>query len=383
VSCALFPRDVYLDRQARAFDAIRSASLETFIALHPVTLHWLTGLDAKSYQSFQCALLDSRDDSLTLYARAGEATEIADSTAHGRLLTWSAFREEDPMAVLEAFIRERDLGGGCGIETVAWYLTPAQQRALERILGPRFVEMPNLVNDLRLTRSPQELDCLRRAGRVADLAISAFAETLREGRRECDLAAAIYHAILTEGGDAPPVPLNLAGGPRACYPHGAPTDRRILREESGHTEFAVPWKRYTVSIGRSYAVGNVSVRLGVMYDAVLRAHKAMCAVLRAGTTLSEIFHTGMEVFCAAQLEHLVAHTIGYSVAPAFPPATGERLSLSANSTLKLNAGMTLSIAPNLFSPAERLGARLVNNVVVWNDGCERLSRSSDALIVKS
>ena len=378
----VFPREVYLGRQARAFEAIRATGLETFIALHPVTLHWLTGLDAKSYQSFQCALLDSRNDSLVLYTRAGEHAEITDHAIYGELLGWSAFRGDDPIAGLAAILKARDLGGGCGVEVVPWYLTPAQHQAIQQILGARFVHMPDLVNDLRLVRSVEELDCLRQAGRIADAAIAAFSEALREGRRGCDLASVIYQTILGQGGDAPPVPLNLCGGPRGGYPHGAPTDRLLRHGESGNAEFAVPWKRYTVSIGRSYVLGQAPARLSAMYDAVLRAQASMLSVLRSGVTISEVFDAGMDVFRAVKLDHLVAHTIGYSVAPAFPPATGERLSLSAQGTQRLEAGMTLSIAPNLFSAEEHLGVRLVNNVIVQDDGCERLTHGSDALIVK-
>ena len=44
--------------------------------------------------------------------------------------------------------------------------------------------------------------------------------------------------------------------------------------------------------------------------------------------------------------------------------------------------MVVTIEPPVFLREEKLGARLIDNVLVTNDGCELLSRMSRDLIVK-
>ena len=41
-------------RRARVREAIGEAGLDWLLVFHPVSIHWLTGSDAKSYQEFQC-----------------------------------------------------------------------------------------------------------------------------------------------------------------------------------------------------------------------------------------------------------------------------------------------------------------------------------------
>jgi Xaa-Pro dipeptidase len=43
--------------------------------------------------------------------------------------------------------------------------------------------------------------------------------------------------------------------------------------------------------------------------------------------------------------------------------------------------MVLSVEPPVFLGEERLGARIIDNVLVTRDGCELLSRASRDLIV--
>ncbi len=43
-----FPADEFFARQARARDAIGAAGLDWLLVIHPMSLHWLIGTEAKS-----------------------------------------------------------------------------------------------------------------------------------------------------------------------------------------------------------------------------------------------------------------------------------------------------------------------------------------------
>ena len=81
------------------------------------------------------------------------------------------------------------------------------------------------------------------------------------------------------------------------------------------------------------------------------------------------------------MERYRVHTSGYGLAPGFPPTWGEPLHLLADSTYTLRAGMVITVEPPVFIGEERLGARLIDNVLVTHDGAELLSRFSRDLIV--
>jgi Xaa-Pro dipeptidase len=68
------------------------------------------------------------------------------------------------------------------------------------------------------------------------------------------------------------------------------------------------------------------------------------------------------------------------LAPGFPPTWGEPAHLLADSRYTLQAGMVISIEPPVFIGREKLGARLIDNVLVTETGYERLSQLPNDLI---
>ena len=83
----------------------------------------------------------------------------------------------------------------------------------------------------------------------------------------------------------------------------------------------------------------------------------------------------------AGLDHGRVHTSGYGLAPGFPPTWGEPIHQFGGSTYTLSAGMVVTIEPPVFLGEEKLGARIIDNVLVTRDGAELLSRFSRDMIV--
>jgi Xaa-Pro dipeptidase len=87
------------------------------------------------------------------------------------------------------------------------------------------------------------------------------------------------------------------------------------------------------------------------------------------------------VIAEAGLDHGRVHTSGYGLAPGFPPTWGEPMHLFGGSRYTLQAGMVVTVEPPVFLGEERLGARIIDNVLVTDDAAELLSRFSRDLIV--
>jgi Xaa-Pro dipeptidase len=67
------------------------------------------------------------------------------------------------------------------------------------------------------------------------------------------------------------------------------------------------------------------------------------------------------------------HTTGYGVGPGVRPSWGEPLNMFGGSIDVLRAGMVVSIEPPVFIAEERLGAHIIDNVLVTETGAELLS----------
>lgn len=373
----------FAGRRARVREAINQAGLDWLVLFHPVSIRWLTGSDAKSYQEFQCLLISARPGPVTVLTREGERNEFRDDALVDELCTFGGPEPEDPIEAFARLAGSYDLQRArVGMEVPAYYLHPHHYVRIKQMLGDALVAEPsNLVHDLTLVKSATELGYIREASRKADAAMAVFAESLREGVSELELAGKVYHALLTSGSGLAASPINLVSGERSCFSHGAPTERRLRRGDFGNVEYGATCKRYTSTIGRQFCIGPPTARMRELYAVVRAAADACIAHIRAGVPAIVPHEAAKRVIREAGLDHGRVHTTGYGLAPGFPPTWGEPIHMFGGSTYTLQAGMVVTVEPPVFLGEERLGARIIDNVLITEDGAELLSSFSRDLIV--
>lgn len=378
-----FSAEEFAARRQRARDAVGAAGLDWLLAFHPVSIRWLTGSDAKSYQEFQCLLISAKPGPVHVLTRAGERNEFRDDAIVDELHTWGGGEPEDPIAALAVVAEPLGLSGSrIGMEVPAFYLHPHHYVRIQQLFGDAVVaEATNLVHELTLVKSSTELKYVRRAAHIADVAMTRFVESLAAGRSELELAGEVCHALLTAGSGLAASPINLVSGDRSCFSHGAPTDRRLQRGDFGNIEYGATFKRYTATIGRQFCLGPPTARMRDLYDVVRRAADACLAEIRAGVPAVVPHEAAKRVIADAGLDHGRVHLTGYGLAPGSPPTWAEPLYLFGGSTSILQAGMVVTVEPPVFLGEERLGARLIDNVLVTETGCERLTQFPRDLIV--
>ncbi|MEP6968896.1 MAG: Xaa-Pro peptidase family protein [Betaproteobacteria bacterium] len=377
-----FSPDEFTARRARVAAAMRSLQLDWLVLFHPVSIHWLTGSDAKSYQEFQCLLVPADASCLTVLTREGERNEFEQDALVDKVLTFGGGENQDPIS---AFERLADTLGLCkasvGIEVPAYYLHPYHYLRIREMLGKALVAEPsNLVHDLKLVKSPAELGYIRLASQRADAAMAAFTTALQIGRSELALAGLVMQNLLEAGSGIAASPINLVSGERSCFSHGAPTERRLREGDFGNIEFGATCRRYTATIGRQFCIGRPTPRMRELVAVVRQASDACIARIRDGVPATEPHAAAKEVIAHAGLEAYRVHTTGYGLAPGFPPSWGEPLHMLADSPYTLRAGMVVSVEPPVFIGDEGLGARIIDNLLVTRDGTELLSRSNRDLI---
>jgi Xaa-Pro dipeptidase len=378
-----FTAEEFATRRARAREAIGAAGLDWFLAIHPVSIRWLTGTDAKSYQEFQCLLISAKPGPICVLTRDGERQEFRDDALVDELRTWGGGEPEDPIAALQRLADSLGvIGTRIGMEVPGHYLHPHHYCQIKQIFGESCVtEATNLIHDLTLVKSATELNYIREAARIADVAMTRFAASLVEGRSELEIAGEVYHALLTSGSGLAASPINLVSGERSCFSHGAPTDRRLRRGDFGNVEYGATCKRYTATIGRQFCLGQPTPRMQELYDLVRRASDACIAEIRAGVPADKPHQAAKRVIAAAGFDRARVHLSGYGLAPGSPPTWAEPIHLFGNSTYTLQAGMVVTVEPPVFLGDERLGARIIDNVLVTGDGAQILSRFSRDLIL--
>jgi len=378
-----FPQEEFEDRRARVRRAIANAGLDWLLVFHPVSMHWLTGSETKSYQAFQCLPISARPGPLIICTRESERNEWEEDTLVDEVVGWGGSEPEDPIEVFERLAARLGLRKArVGMEVPAYYLHPHHYVRIKSMLGDALVSEPStLVHDLKLVKSSSEIALIREASRISDLAMDACIASTAEGRTELEIAGAIYHALMTAGSGLPASTINLVSGERLHFSHGAPSLRRLRQGDCANVEYGAAYKRYTVTMGRQFSLGKPSARVQEIYRIVREAGDAMIAAIRAGVPAIVPHEAAKRVIAEAGYDRNRIHTSGYGIAPGVPPAWGEPLNMFGGSTYTLQAGMVVSIEPPIFIKEERIGARIIDNVLVTETGAERFSRWSRDLVV--
>jgi ectoine hydrolase len=382
----------YDTRLARVRAAMASRSFAALVVTDPANLFYLTGYDAWSFYTPQCFVVPAEGE-LQLFARAMDAAGAAFTCnlrreqVHGYPESLVHRPDVHPFDWIAATARELGLipaASMVGIEGDSHFFSARAFLALGNGLDDcRLVDSAELVNWVRLVKSPHELGRLRIAGSIASQAMRIALAQLQPGRRQCDLVAEILaaQAIGTSehGGDYPAIVPLLPTGDAAGTPHLTWTDRPFVVGEATTIELAGAFGRYHAPLARTVMLGDPPQRLSETAKVVAEGMQAALEAIRPGVTGSAVHAAFQAVIANHGLTK--ESRIGYSIGIGYPPDWGERtVSLRAGETTELAAGMAFHVILGMWM--DGWGYELSEPVAVTPTGVERLTDLPQELTIR-
>lgn len=376
-------------RLQRVRAAMAERGLGALIVTDPANLFYLTGYDAWSFYTPQCLVVPA-DGEPHLFARAMDAAGAAftcnlpDEQIHGYPEDLVHRPDTHPFDWIAAHARPMiPSDADVGFEGDSHFFSARSYLALEAGLPTNRLVPAELVNWVRLIKSPYELDRLRIAGRIAERTMQTALDRLEPGRRQCDLVAEILAAQATgtpeHGGEYPAVVPLLPTGDAAGTPHLTWSDRPFKDGEATTIELAGVFGRYHAPLARTVMLGDPPRRLTETAKVVAEGMQAALGAIRPGVT-GEAVHTAFTTVIAAY--GLVKESrIGYSIGIGYPPDWGERtVSLRAGEHTELAAGMAFHVILGMWM--DGWGYELSESVVVTPTGVERLTGLPQELTIR-
>jgi ectoine hydrolase len=371
----------YADRLRRVREAMAQRAFGALVVCDPANLFYLTGYNAWSFYTPQCLLVGA-DGQAHLFARAQDAAGAAytcnlpDDRIHGYPEELVHRPGVHPFDWISAEIRGLVPAGDLiGVECDAHFFSPRAYFALERGLpANRLVDSAELVNWVRVVKSPHEVRQLRIAGTIVEHAMRTACESVRPGRRQCDVAAEIMAAQATgtpeHGGDYPAIVPLLPTGDAAGTPHLTWTDRPFQEGEATTIEMAGAFGRYHAPLARTVMLGEPPKQLTETAKVIAEAMAATLATIRPGVEVDAVHKAFDETIRSHGMKK--ESRLGYSIGIGYPPDWGERtVSLRPGETTELVEGMAFHIIPGIWM--DGFGYEMSESVVVTDTGVERLT----------
>jgi len=305
-----------------------------------------------------------------------------------RMFAWFDLREQpdgevivvnetdDGAAIFERVAKSIDRDGTVAVGDRVWSETTLH---LGHAVGfDRLETGTRVVNELRRTKTGEELAAMGRAIETVEKTMAAVAPLVVPGVTMLELAEAVDHELLAAGSRCPSFPTHIFTGLDADSfdSHTATGRSPIPANTSVMFDFGGVVDGYCSDFGRTVYCGEPPQDFLDGYETMLAAYEAGKTAAKAGALAREV-----NAACRAPIEdaglgehfrHRMGHGIGMDV--------HERPFLSPEDETPLEPGMTFTDEPSLIVPAE-WSLRIENIIVVEEGGGRSLNSYPSALVV--
>lgn len=236
-----------------------------------------------------------------------------------------------------------------------------------------WVPLDGLLSDLRMIKTPDEVEKIKAACRLADAVMDHAARLLQPGVSEMDILLDLEFFIKRQGA-TPAFDAIVVSGPNSARPHGKPGDRKLQNGDFVTLDLGARLNGYNSDITRTFVIGEATERHQEIYNAVLRSEEEAIAMMKPGISGRDVDARSREVLgdLAAYFAHGLGHGLGLNV--------HDYGSLSTRSTDVLAPGMVFTVEPGVYIEGFG-GVRIEDDVLVTETGVEVLTHYPKQLTV--
>jgi Xaa-Pro aminopeptidase len=372
----VFSREEYARRLAAMRAKMRERDAELVLVDEAEHLAYLTGFDRSATRYQACAI--PLEGEPVMFLRALDEPSFLERSWLTDRVTISDW--EDPVAIIARELNRRGWANRrIGLEVDSNYLTVRRWQALTAAFpAASFVDFGEVLRELRLRKSPDEVALLRRAANIADRALVAAVTAAGEGRNEREAAAAASRTFLELGADSPRVGV-VTSGSRATSLHGGLGSHRLERGDLLHMELVPQVHGYSARIMRPTAIGAASPTQVDTARVLVELQDRQLAAMKPGIVAADVDRIVREGVLAAKLrdryDNATGYTLGY-YAPWSPRTSDFTRLFVPTATWALESGMVF----HMYVSAQ--GLAFSETVLVTDGGVERLTQTERILFVR-
>ena len=232
-----------------------------------------------------------------------------------------------------------------------------------------------IVEDLASVKDKYELDAFRVAVEITDKVYEEILPMLRPGFTEKQVANTLVSKY-REYGDGEAYSPIVATGPNGALPHAIPTDREFKKGDFIVIDAAAKYAGYHADMTRTPVVGEATEKHHEVYAIVKEAQQRGCDIAKAGVSCKEVDAATRDYIHEMGYGEYYTHGTGHGL--GLEIHTSPRFAPTSNDILKENNVMT--IEPGIYL-AGWGGVRIEDDVIINQDGCEILNKTTKDLVV--
>ncbi|MFW6118210.1 MAG: M24 family metallopeptidase [Chloroflexota bacterium] len=245
----------------------------------------------------------------------------------------------------------------------------------DRRVSVDLVPTSGMVEQLRSTKEPEELEFIIKAVELVDVAFEQAKLIIRPGVTEKGAAWEIEKFLRQEGSEGIPFEIIVASGPNSALPHARPTDKMIGSGEPVLIDMGAKINGYCSDFSRTLVLGKADKSLHKIHNMVLQAQITAIERVESGMDAAQADRLARNVIEQASYGDSFGHGLGHGVGLA----VHEFPSLGPSSSDSLADGMVFTIEPGIYLTGQG-GVRIEDMVVLENGKARVLSKSNRDLL---
>ena len=251
-------------------------------------------------------------------------------------------------------------------------LTLSFREQIGRLLPKaQLVPASDIVNELRLLKSQNEIALLRQAAQVADVVVDSLRKSIRPGVKDRQATVTAEYVARLEGADQCDVVISTDLAFHTLPPAG-------LEFRAGspvNCEITVRYGGYWIQICRVFCIGKPSPPQVQVFEVCRGAYQAAVRAARPGTSANQVAEAAEAVIVAGGFKDCIPYGIGHGVGVDLP----EPYSVDHECRGRLAPGMVLILHPAIWVPKQG-AAFLGGPIAVTDNGALCLDNPASEMI---
>lgn len=228
----------------------------------------------------------------------------------------------------------------------------------------------DLLNAIRLIKSPAEIQSIQSATRVAESVVEALRKSIRPGVSDLDAVTSAERVARAAGARCDIIISTDAS--RLAFP---PMRHKFHKKSVVTCEISIELDGYWVQICRTLSIGKASSVQNEIFAASRQAYDAGVAAAKAGNTSRTVWQAIMQSLSSNGLDKAVQYGAGHGIGTDLP----ELYPVTEHCDSELRANMILVLHPGVWAANRGVGWT-GGPIVVGNNRANALDRPQPQVI---
>tara|TARA_Y100000996_G_scaffold410282_1_gene392372 strand:- start:164 stop:1315 length:1152 start_codon:yes stop_codon:yes gene_type:complete len=378
-----FSKEEFKSRKSKVLNSMIEQNIDALLMFRQESMYWLTGYDTFGYVFFQALVLDQKGN-IILLTRAPDLRQAQNTSNIQDIRVWIDKDKSNPADDLKIILDELNLKGkNIGIEYEAYGLTGRNALKLNKSLESycTIEDASELVNKLRVIKSSEEIDYVKKAALLADKALEEVWKHARSGVSESKILAEMNRVIFEGGGDYPANEFIIGSGKNALLCRYQ-AEKQILNQRDQLTiEWAGTYRHYHSAMFRTIPIGKADPKHYKMHEACVEALSNCEKKLIPGNKVGDVFDIHAKTFDDLGFKESRMNACGYSLGATFSPNWMDWPMLYTDNPYKIEPGNIFFMHMILMDSDSNLAMNLGETYLVTENGNERLGEQKLDLVI--